>query len=106
MSKQNSRHNKDKSDSTEHGTLLATEAVLMKIHLPYLATLGTVLLLVLGLPNPSNGQSGDDPAVTELLKEVTAQQSTIAENQAKIDEKLAAVAEQVRQARLFAARAK
>ena len=78
----------------------------MKTKLPYLAALAAVLALLLGLPSPSSGQSGDDPAVMELLKDVTEQQATITDNQAKIDEKLATVAEQVRQARLFAARGK
>jgi len=79
---------------------------LMKNKLPYFAALAAVLALLLGLPSPSNGQSGDDPAVLELLKDIIAQQATIADNQAKIDEKLATVAEQVRQARIFAARGK
>ena len=44
--------------------------------------------------------------VLAVAKAVQAQQTAIAENQAKIDAKLAAVAENVRVARLYATRAK
>jgi len=39
-----------------------------------------------------------------VLQEVLAQQKTIADNQAKIDEKLAAVAENIRQAKIYVTR--
>jgi len=78
----------------------------MKIRLPYFATLGVVALVLAGLQSPSSGDSGDDLALVQLIKDVTEQQTTIAANQAKIDEKLGVIAEQVRKARLLAARAK
>ena len=47
----------------------------------------------------------DDPKMVEaLLKEVQAQQIVIADNQAKIDAKLAAVAEAIRIARIYGSR--
>ncbi len=76
----------------------------MKARLPYFAALAA-LLFFLAAPSPSIGQA-DDPAVPGLLKEVAAQQVTLADNQTKIDEKLAAIAEDIRQARIFASRGK
>ena len=47
----------------------------------------------------------DDPKMVEaLLKEVQAQQLVIADNQAKIDAKLATVAEAIRVARIYGSR--
>ena len=46
----------------------------------------------------------DDKQVAALVKEVQAQQSAIADNQKKIDEKMTAIAEAVRQARIYAGR--
>ena len=62
---------------------------------------------LLALPPTSVGQAGggaDDPAMAALLTEVSAQQVIIAENQTKIDQSIATIAEDVRQARLFVAR--
>ncbi len=58
------------------------------------------------LPQRSSGQAAaeGDPALTNMLAEVTAQQIVIAENQAKIDEKLAGLSEDVRVARIFVGR--
>ena len=54
---------------------------------------------------------GADPAadreqqqVAALAKEVQAQQTAIADNQKKIDEKMTAIAEALRQARIYAGR--
>jgi hypothetical protein len=68
--------------------------------------LGAIALLAaVVLPRESTGQSqSDEAAITQALADVAAQQQVIAENQAKIDEKIAAIAEDVRLARLFAAR--
>ena len=55
-------------------------------------------------PVHSGGQTGDEINLTQLLTEVTTQQTTIADNQAKIDAKLATIAENIRQARIFAGR--
>ena len=58
------------------------------------------------LPQPSSGQSPatGDAALTQLLTEITTQQTTLADNHTKIDEKLAAIAEDVRIARIFVGR--
>ena len=68
------------------------------------ALVGAVLL---AFQPSTNGQAGggvDDPALAAVLTEVAAQQAGIADNQTKIDESIAAIAEDVRQARLFVAR--
>ena len=63
-------------------------------------------LLAAGLaPTTVRGEAAPEAAaVTALLAEVAAQQVVIAENQTKIDAKLAAAAESVRIARLFVSR--
>ena len=48
----------------------------------------------------------DAQPTAEALKAVLAQQKTISDNQAKIDEKLAAIAENLRVARLYSSRIK
>lgn len=67
-----------------------------------------VLAAAVLLPRESAGQAQADAEaaqVQQVLAELTAQQKIITENQAKIDEKVAAVAEEVRVARIFAGRA-
>jgi uncharacterized protein YlxW (UPF0749 family) len=46
----------------------------------------------------------DQQQVAALAKEVQAQQTAIADNQKKIDEKMTAIAEALRQARIYAGR--
>ena len=58
------------------------------------------------LPAPSGGQTGEEIQTTQIITDVLAQQATITDNQAKIDAKLATIAENVRQARLLAGRGK
>ena len=54
---------------------------------------------------PVQGQAaGEDPAVTSLLGEVGAQQALLAENQAKIEARVASLGENVRLARIYAGR--
>ena len=53
-------------------------------------------------PVHSGGQTGEEINMTQLLNEVTTQQAAIADNQAKIDAKLASVGENIRQARIYA----
>ena len=61
--------------------------------------------LWLALPVQTQAQAdADSPALTALVGEVAAQQVTLIENQSKIDAQLALIAEDVRVARLFAAR--
>ena len=72
-----------------------------------LTLLGAIALFAgLALPRESVGQAAttDDPQLAQALVEVAAQQTVIAENQTKIDEKVAAIAEEVRVARIFAGR--
>lgn len=51
---------------------------------------------------PTNAQQTQQLA--KVVKDLQEQQATIADNQTKLDAKLAAVAEAVRQARIFASR--
>jgi len=71
------------------------------------ALAAVALFAALAFPRPSSGQAGagDDPLVNAILIEVTAQQAVIADNQTKIDDKVAAVAEEIRVGRIFAGRA-
>ncbi len=74
---------------------------------PLLVTaLGVAVLAgVVFSPTKSSGQAAtDDAALTALLNDVTAQQATLADNQTKIDAKLATVAENLRIARIFVSR--
>jgi hypothetical protein len=57
-------------------------------------------------PVHSGGQTGEEINTTQLLIELTTQQATIADNQTKIDAKLASIGENIRQARIFAGRGK
>ena len=57
------------------------------------------------VPTHSGGQTADDIMLTQLSSDLTTQQATIADNQAKIDAKLAKIAENVRLARIYAGRA-
>ncbi len=55
---------------------------------------------------PAKEGERDQQQVAALAKEVHAQQATIADNQKKIDEKLAAIAEALRQAKIYSTRAR
>ncbi len=55
---------------------------------------------------PSKDLDREQQQVTALAKEVQAQQATIADNQKKIDEKMVAVAEALRQAKIYATRSR
>ena len=71
--------------------------------LPVLAAAALAVALV--VPAPSIGQAAtDDQTLNALLLEVTKQQAALADNQSKIDVKLAAVAENLRIARIYAGR--
>ena len=61
----------------------------------------TVPLLPAVEPVPS---AAEQQRVLAMIKEIQTQQATIAENHAKIDEKLAAVAEAIRVARIYSSR--
>ena len=56
-------------------------------------------------PNRLTAQSDlDTPVAAALLQDIQTQQATLADNQKQIDDKLAAVGEAVRQARIFVSR--
>ena len=62
---------------------------------------------LLAIQPSSSGQAGggaDDPALAALLTEISAQQASITQNHAAMDEMIAAIAEDCRQTRLFVAR--
>jgi hypothetical protein len=66
---------------------------------------GAAFASALLVPLRSNGQAAaDDTLITTSLNEVTTQQATIAENQAKIDAKLAVIADSIRLARIYVGR--
>jgi len=70
-----------------------------------LAAALVALALGLTLPERSSGQADNEPAaIAALITEITAQQALITENQAKMDERIAVIAEDVRVARIFVAR--
>lgn len=73
---------------------------------PVAILLAVVVAAVFFLPAPSGGQTGEEIQMTQILTEVTAQQATIVDNQAKINAKIASIGENVRQARIFAGRGK
>ena len=69
--------------------------------------LGTALFAMSLLILPLFAQTPEAKKADELsalIKEVQAQQVTIAQNQAKIDEKLATLGETIREARIFSSR--
>lgn len=71
------------------------------------ALTGALAVTLLATLPASRGQTtaaSDEALLSTLIAEVAAQQVQIAENQTKIDEKLAQIGEEVRQARLFVAR--
>jgi uncharacterized protein YlxW (UPF0749 family) len=53
-----------------------------------------------------NGNANQEQQLLALIKEVQAQQAQMAENQAKIEEKLNEVEQAVRDARIFSKRSK
>jgi hypothetical protein len=61
----------------------------------------SLLILPLFAQTPDPKRADD---LSELIKEVQTQQATIAQNQAKIDEKLATLGETIREARIFSSR--
>lgn len=75
---------------------------------PFFFTLAGCGLLAASvlLPRESAGQADAfDPQLQQLLTEVAAQQTVIAENQSKIDEKVNSIGEEIRVARIFVGRA-
>ena len=71
-----------------------------------LATLLLALAISVTAAEPAKDNERDAQQLLALVKEVQSQQVTIAENQAKIDAKLATMAEALRQARIYSSRSK
>jgi septal ring factor EnvC (AmiA/AmiB activator) len=70
-------------------------------------TLITILAAAAFLLTPAIAQTPTQKETDDLnalIKEVQAQQAEIVENQAKIEEKLAALSETIREARIFSSR--
>jgi hypothetical protein len=65
-----------------------------------------VFAAAVGAPaaEPSQEAERDQQQAAALVKEVQAQQAAIADNQTKIDARLASIAEAVRQAKIYASR--
>jgi len=85
----------------------------MKTHSFYLlAVAGGVALFTLAVPRPISGQNaltaestGEmSPQTLALIRELTEQNKQLTANQAAMDAKVDALAETIRQARLFASR--
>lgn len=73
--------------------------------LPFLiATCLFGLLVSAPAAEPSKENEREQQQLLALAKEVQSQQVTIAENQTKIDAKMAAIAETLRQARIYSSR--
>jgi hypothetical protein len=71
-----------------------------------LSILLPLTLLVVSSGIAQTPAAGDEQQLLALLKEVQTQQAQIVANQAKIDSKLAEVAETINQARIFSKRSR
>jgi hypothetical protein len=63
-----------------------------------------LIMLVVAAPAQSPQRDPAHEELTALIKEVRAQQAAVAANQAKINEKLATLAETIRVARIYSSR--
>jgi hypothetical protein len=84
----------------------ASQVASMKILSAIIAT--SLLGVAVNVPaaEPPKDLEREQQQVAALAKEVQAQQATIADNQKKIDEKMVAVAEALRQAKIYATRSR
>lgn len=69
-----------------------------------IATCLLALLVTASAAEPSKENEREQQQLVALAKEVQAQQAAIAENQTKIDAKLAAIAEALRLAKIYSSR--
>jgi hypothetical protein len=69
-----------------------------------IAALTILTIILIGGVNAADPVNPQEQQVLSAIKEIQAQQTTIAENQAKIDAKLVTVGEAVRVARIFSSR--
>jgi len=76
-------------------------------NLKFLALCGLLAAAISALiPAGAQTEDADSLATTQAIQTLQDQQKTIANNQDAIDQKLATISDAVRQARLFAARAR
>ena len=71
-----------------------------------LALLLPVTLMVMSFSGAQTPDANQEQRLLALIKEVQTQQAQLTENQAKIEEKLAAVTETIRTARIYSKRGK
>jgi len=71
-----------------------------------LALLLSATLMVMSFSGAQTPDANQEQRLLALIKEVQTQQAQLTENQAKIEEKLAAVTETVRAARIYSKREK
>jgi len=76
----------------------------MKFLPALIATCLLALLVSAPAEEPSKETEREQQQVLALVKEVQGQQAAIADNQIKIDAKLATIAEALRQARIYSSR--
>ncbi|MFN2623475.1 MAG: hypothetical protein ABR611_11575 [Chthoniobacterales bacterium] len=76
----------------------------MKTLSTFLAICALRVAAHLSAAEPTKDSERDQQQVAALAREVQAQQTAIADNQKKIDEKTAAIAEALRLARIYAGR--
>jgi len=72
----------------------------------FVAILFSLTLLLFSSGAAQTPETRQEEQLLALIKEVQAQQAQIADNQAKIDSKLAEVAETIRVARIYSKRGK
>lgn len=110
MSKQKVGHRQKFSPSAFSGTILASFRTMNARFLPVLTLSGAALLFILATPRPAPAQAGaplsdaDTVALAAVVDDVVAQQDKLQTNANAMDEKIAKIAEEVRQGRIFAAR--
>ena len=71
----------------------------------HLLAISCLMLASFSLLSAAEPVTPPDPQVIAALKEIQTQQAQMAENQAKIEAKMAAIAEAVRMAKIYASRA-
>ena len=88
------------------GTDLALLSDMNPKSFPVALLVAVVFVGALFAPTHSGGQTGEEIVLAQLVTDITTQQAAIADNQAKIDAKLASIGENVRLARIYTGRGK
>jgi uncharacterized protein YlxW (UPF0749 family) len=78
----------------------------MKIRFAFLVSCLLACASATWAAEPSKESERDQQQIAALTKELQSQQAAITENQTKINEKLAAIAEALRQAKIYSTRAR